>query len=124
MDQSAPEGHRGECHQHLTTPEVMSTQEALYLDEGPIFALRTFVEFLLFPIRDVEDPEGEGQKHYCHQLPVGLTVSLANLPPHPQRIKSAIVCGTNMEAEFYLTDTEHITVRLCSCQQVAVPHSY
>lgn len=67
MDQSAPEGHRGECCQHLTTPMAMSTQEALYLDEGPVFALRTFVELFLFPIRDVEDPEGEGQKHYCHR---------------------------------------------------------
>lgn len=46
---------------------AMSTQEALYLDEGPVFALRTFVELLLFPIRDVEDPEGEGRKHYCHR---------------------------------------------------------
>lgn len=25
-----------------------------------------------------------------------------------------------MEAEFYSTDTEHIVVCLCSCQQVAV----
>lgn len=53
----------------LSTPDHtlnMSTQEALYLDECSVFALRTFVELLLFPIRDVEDPEGEGQKHYCH----------------------------------------------------------
>lgn len=62
---------RTERSQHLLSPwKRLHGNAGTDLDERPVLALRAFIQLLLLPVTDVEDPaggRGEAHLHHLHQ---------------------------------------------------------
>lgn len=78
---------RTEDSQHLRSPwKRLHGNAGTDLDERPVLALRAFIQLLLFPVTDVEDPAGgRGDVHLHHLHQQSLTELLQ---AHSTRVKT------------------------------------
>lgn len=111
---------RTEDSQHLRSPwKRLHGNAGTNLDERPVLALRAFIQLLLFPVTDVEDPAGGRGDVHLHHLYQSINRSVRDscelLQAHSTRVKILRYIAL-------WDSSEHITVNMrTQCDETAVP---